>query len=129
MSKEFGQILKELRLRAGFGLRRFAEMIDLEPSNLSAMEHGRRPPPQEPARLKEIAESLGLVETSSDWVEFFDAARSNQALPADVLHMADRPLVPVLLRTIDNRNLSDDEIANLIEEIRRRPGEKLNGSA
>ena len=129
MTRGFGQVLKGLRLRAGIGLRRFAEMVDLEPSNLSAIEHGRRLPPQEPERLKAIADALGLGEGSPDWLEFFDAARSNHELPADVRHMANRPLVPVLLRTIDNRNLSDDEISRLIQAIQHQPGEQLDEPA
>jgi hypothetical protein len=33
--------------------------------------------------------------------------------------MAQRPLVPVLLRTIDNRQLTDDEMQRLIEHVQK----------
>jgi len=127
MDARFGETLKRLRLSAGVGLRRFAEMIDMPPSNLSAMEHGRRQPPSEPERLREIAEALGLVEPSDDWNEFFDTARREGELPADVRHVAHRELVPALLRTIDNRQLSDDEIARLIDDINSRQGGRADG--
>jgi transcriptional regulator with XRE-family HTH domain len=117
MKNVFGQLLKELRLRAGFGLRRFAEMIDMKASNLSAIEHGRRNPPTDPDKLREIGAALGLVEGSADWSRFFDAARGAEALPADVRHMAGRKLIPTLLRTIDNHQVSDEELARLIQEI------------
>jgi len=125
----FGKFLKELRLRAGMGLRRFAELVDLKPSNLSAIETGRREPPADPAKLREIADAVGLVEGSDEWAKFFEAARRAGQLPADIRHMADRGLVPVLLRTVDNRRLSDDEIAELIQEIEQRHGRQANSSA
>lgn len=118
MTAEFGETLKRLRLQAGFGLRKFAELADFKPSNLSAIEHGRRQPPTDPGRLGEIADALGLAEGTSDREAFFDAARREGDLPADVRHVVDRKLVPVLLRTIDNSNLSDEQITGLIDEIR-----------
>jgi transcriptional regulator with XRE-family HTH domain len=117
MGTPLGSFLKRHRLKAGFGLRRFAELVEIQPSNWSAMEHGRRPLPDDPEKLRQIAEALGLSEGSSDWEEFFDEARKPGQLPADVRHLADRELVPALLRTIDNRNLTDGEIEKLIREV------------
>jgi len=101
-------------------------MVGMEPSNYSAMEHARRRPPADPEKLREIAEALGLAEGSAEWTEFFDAARKADELPADVRHVARRKLVPVLLRTIENRQLSDQEIAGLIAEIEKRHGESTD---
>jgi transcriptional regulator with XRE-family HTH domain len=123
MRAKFGSLLKEFRLRAGFGLRKFAQMIDMPAPNLCDIEHGRRNAPSEPERLREIAESLGLAEGSPDWDRFFDAASGGEELPPDIRHLASRKLVPALLRTIDNRQMSDEEIAQLIAEIKERQGE------
>jgi transcriptional regulator with XRE-family HTH domain len=123
MRAEFGSLMKEYRLRAGFGLRKFAQMIDMPAPNLCDIEHGRRNPPSEPERLREIAQTLGLAEGSSEWERFFDAAGGGDELPPDVRHLAGRKLVPALLRTIDNRQMSDEEIAQLIAEIKDRQGE------
>jgi len=112
-----GELLKNLRLKAGFGLRGFAELIEMKPSNLSAIEHGRGGLPSDPEKLKKIADALCLVEGSDDWTNFFDAARSPGYLPADIGHLADRKLVLAILRTIKNRNLTDNQIENLIADI------------
>lgn len=124
----FGSFLRDLRLKANLGLRRFAELIDIKPSNLSDIENGRRHPPADPSKLREMAEALGLGEDSEDWRRLFDAARRQGDLPADIRHMADRKLVPALLRTIDDQQLSDDAIASLITEIEARPRTTENAS-
>ena len=118
---EFGPLLRELRLAANLGLRRFAELIGVKPSNLSDIENGRRLPPSDPAKLGEIAEALGLPEGSDEYRRLFDAARRQGELPGDIRHMAERNLVPALLRTIDNLQLEDDDISRLIADIKARP--------
>jgi transcriptional regulator with XRE-family HTH domain len=120
MATDFGVFLKEKRTAAGFGLKAFAEMVGMQTSNLSAVEHGRRKPPSDAAKLHEIAEALGLSEGTHDWARFFDLAQRASGiedLPADVRHMGRRKLVPALLRTIDNQQLRDAAIQQLIEEI------------
>src|SRR5438874_1593112 len=119
MDKSFGELLRELRLAAGFGLRRFAEMVDIKPSNLSDIEHGHRNPPEDATKLREIADALGLVNDSAEKERFFDAARRPGSLPADVRHMADRRMVAPLLRTVDHLHLDDTAIARLIDQIAR----------
>lgn len=111
----FGQYLKQLRLAAGYGLRRFAALIEMKASNLCDIEHNRRAMPSE--YLEPVAEALGLAQRSQEWNKFFDLARKADELPADVQHVAGRRFVPALLRTINNAQLSDSEIKKLIEDI------------
>lgn len=111
-----GSFLKKLRLDAGFGLRTFAEMIEMPASNLSAVEHGRRSMPEEKIML--VAQVIGLEKGSETWDQFFDLAKSAGDIPADVRSIASKGFVPALLRTIDNVQLTDDDIQNLIHEIR-----------
>lgn len=116
--ESFGSYLKELRLKAGFGLRRFANLIEMKASNLCDIEHNRRSMPKE--YTEPVAETLGLEKGTSDWEKFFELARKSGELPADVQSIAQRRLMPALLRTIDNVQLSDDDIENLIDDIQGR---------
>jgi len=121
MSREkeaFGRFLKQLRLKAGYGLRRFAALIEMKASNLCDIEHNRRAMPKEYA--EPVAEALGLTKGTQEWDKFFDLAREADSLPADVQHVVKRNFVPALLRTIDNVQLSDEDIKKLIEEIQGR---------
>jgi len=86
-------------------------------SNLSAIEHGRRPIPQD--KLVLAAEILDIEKGSNEWNQFFDVGSQTNQLPADVQHIAKRGFLPALLRTIDNAQLPDEKIQQLIEEIQK----------
>lgn len=116
--ESFGSYLKELRLKSGFGLRRFANLIEMKASNLCDIEHNRRAMPKE--YMEPVAEVLGLEKGTPDWEKFFELACKSDELPADVQRVARRRFVPALLRTIDNVKLSDDDIKRLIGEIQGR---------
>ncbi len=119
---EFGAFLRESRLKAGYGLRFFAAAIEIQPSNLSNIEHGRIPPPQAPEMLARIAEALGFEERSAEWQNLFDLAVNHKeaALPGDVARYAgSTPGIPILLRTIQNKKLSEDELIELTDYIQQ----------
>ena len=115
MDTKFGEFLKELRLKAGFGLRKFANLIEMPASNLSAIEHGRRTMSNE--KLFLAAEVLGLENGTVEWNQLFDFSSQADQLPADVEQIASRSFIPALLRTIDNKQLTKEDIQKLIEEI------------
>ena len=121
----FGVYLRERRLKVGYGLRSFAEAIDMQPSNLSNMEHGRAAPPQDLVMLERIADTLGLPEGSGERTQLFDlaVAHKDRALPPDVAHFAARtPGIPVLLRTIENKRLTREDLTKLTDYINDRLG-------
>jgi transcriptional regulator with XRE-family HTH domain len=115
---QFGEYLRQLRLKAGFGLRRFAVLVEMKPSNLCDIEYGRRSIPKD--ALHQIAEALGLEQGSPEWNTLFDLARKQDELPADIGPITQRKLVPALLRTIDNIQLSDEDMQQLIDDLQRR---------
>lgn len=116
MGAKFSQLLKSYRLRAGYGLRRFAELIGDAPSNYAHRESGKRGPWRDREKLREVAESLSLREGSPDWDAFFFAASEGQnVLPPDTEHMLTMPMMPALLRTMHELGLSEDELRALAE--------------
>lgn len=116
MAADFKTLLKAFRLRAGFGLRRFAELVGESPSNYAGVESGLRGPWRTQEKLRRVAEGLGLREGSPDWDAFFVAAKGYVGLPPDVEHMLERPMIPALLRTVDDMKLSEEELRAFIED-------------
>ncbi len=121
----FGEYLRACRLKAGFGLRTFAEAAELKPSNLCAIEYGRQPPPQNAQTLSRIADALGLPQGSRERQRLFDLAAKHRpgGLPPDVAAFAGRtPGIPVLLRTIENKRLTRQDLERLTEYVNRELG-------
>ena len=121
----FGEFLRTHRLKAGRGLRSFAEAAELKPSNLCAIEYGRQPPPRNAATLDRIADALGLPQGSRERQRLFDLAAKHRpgTLPPDVAAFAGRtPGVPVLLRTIANKRLTRRDLERLTEYVNSQLG-------
>ncbi len=125
--QSFGEYLRACRLKAGFGLRIFAEAAGMKPSNLCAIEYGRQAPPQGAAALGQIADALGLPNGSRDRQRLFDLAVAHKkgALPPDVAAFAAQtPGVPVLLRTIANKRLTRQDLQRLTEYVNSQLGKR-----
>ena len=120
MDKTFGQTLKGCAA-AGFGLRSFAELIDMQPSNLGRWSMiGATRPPSQPSSRK--SRPRWLRQGSEEWNAFFDLASQSEILPADVRHMVRRKWLPELLRTIERRQMSDEAVQALIHQIEHQRG-------
>ena len=120
--QSFGQLLKKLRIeKANIGLRRFAELVELQPSNLSNIEQSKIPPPANSKMIKRICDTLGLSKSDPLRSKFFDLAapyKSNR-IPADVADIIkENAGVPVLVRTVANRQLSENKLRELAEYIK-----------
>ncbi|MFH1847138.1 MAG: helix-turn-helix transcriptional regulator [Candidatus Omnitrophota bacterium] len=117
----FGQYIKRLRLKKGYGLRSFAKEIGWLPSNLSHLETGRINPPREKEVLLKIAKKLELKKNSKEWNNFLDlAANTPDRVPVDIADFInDQELAPVMLRTVANKKLSKAQIKKLIEDIKK----------
>ncbi len=118
--KTFGKMLKKLRLEeARIGLRAFADLINMKPSNLSNLERDRIPPPANKKAIDTISDALGLAREDPRTHELFDlAAKAKGRVPADVAEAVKRQAgIPVLVRTVANKQLSESRLAELAAYI------------
>jgi transcriptional regulator with XRE-family HTH domain len=118
----FGMFLRQARLRAGYGLRAFAFAVGLQPSNLSNIERGKISPPQAAERLRLMAEALGIIEGSAEWNKLFDLAAQYKegTLPPDIKEVASsKKGIPILLRTVDNKKLTEKQLRELTEYVNK----------
>lgn len=122
MKNTFGQMLKKIRVdEADIGLRAFADMIDMKPSNLSNIERDRTAPPASKDAIDKICDTLGLAKSDPRRDDLFDlAAKAANRIPADVAEaVKENPGVPVLVRTVANKQLTEDKLRELSEYIKK----------
>ncbi|MEW6009570.1 MAG: helix-turn-helix transcriptional regulator [Candidatus Omnitrophota bacterium] len=125
MYKEhFGEYLRKLRLERRIGLRSFAKVLGIQPSNLCNIEIGQLNAPRSPELLHRITKALKLKSDSQEYQKLFDLAAKPGELPADVKeYFCEKNIMeelPVMARTIKNKKLTRKEIEKLIEELKGR---------
>ena len=109
----FGGLLKKIRVEeADIGLRAFADLIDMKPSNLSNIERNRIPPPANREAIVRICDALGLAKNDQRRENLFDlAAEAKNRIPADVADaVKNQAGIPVLVRTVANKQLSEKKL-------------------
>ncbi len=122
MGQTFGGLLKKIRVEeADIGLRAFANLIDMKPSNLSNIERSRISPPANRKSIVQMCDALGLAKNDPRREKLFDlAAEAKNRIPADVADVVkNQPGVPVLVRTVANKQLSEDKLRELAEYIKK----------
>lgn len=116
----FGEFFKTKRTEKGVTLRQFANIHNLDPGNLSKMERGLLPPPQNTEKLRDYAGYLGIEKGSDDWYEFFDlAAAETGRIPDEFL--SDEEIMsqlPLLFRTFRGQRVSAEKLDKLIKKIK-----------
>lgn len=116
----FGESLRERRKELRLGLREFAQRAGMDPGNLSKIERGRLGAPQSEEILDRICEALEWRRGSEEACTLKDrAAIENGQIPAEIL--GDEVVmekVPLLLRTLQNKQLEPEQLERLIEMIR-----------
>ena len=118
----FGGLLREIRIEdAKIGLRKFASLINCQPSNLSDIERGVKAPPANLDQINIICDTLGLAGSDPRRTQLLDlAARDQNRVPADIsAAIKSSPGVPVLVRTVANKQMSEEKIRELAEYIEK----------
>lgn len=119
MRKNFGQILKELRIKKGLTLRHACRILNYDPSNWSKIERGRTSPPSNEKTLRHWAKVLGISK-EREVQEFIDEASLAQGIiPQDILSQENIvDFLPAFFRTLRNKKPTKKEIDRLVKLIR-----------
>ena len=119
-SASFGGFFKTKRQTLELTLREFCLKHKLDPGNLSRLERGLLPPPQDRKLLEQYAEHLEIKSGSADWYTFFDlAAAAKGRLPDDLLE--DEAVVaklPLVFRTLRSKRLTEKQLDELVKKVR-----------
>lgn len=117
---EFGQQLKNIRIKKDVSLRKLAEALGVSAPYLSDVERGQRKP-LSGEHLNKVAEILKLTEEERQ--SLFDAAAENRGeiVASDVILYAGKvKTVSAALRKARELNLGDEEWLQIIEEMEKK---------
>jgi len=119
--QSFGEFFKSLRKKRRVTLRDFCLQAQADPANISRMERGAMPPPQDTDILERYAKALGVKSGSDDWYTFFDLAAAGRGIiPKDLLSDQDVvKMLPAFFRTLRGQKPTEEEMKKLIEKIRK----------
>ena len=118
---QFGPFLKELRARNRITLREFCRKAGADPGNISRIERGIWPPPQDHDILERYINALDIAKASDEWYRFFDLAAADKGIiPNDIMEdSAVVKLLPIFFRTMRGQKPSEEEMRILAEKIRK----------
>ncbi|MHC4176162.1 MAG: helix-turn-helix domain-containing protein [Planctomycetota bacterium] len=116
----FGEFFRKRRTALGLTLRKFCLHNGLDPGNISRLERGLLPPPQDRDKLESYARLLQIEKGSGDWYEFFDlAAAETGRIPDEI--MQDQELagkLPIVFRTLRGDKVPDEKLDELLRRLR-----------
>ena len=119
--KSFGDFFKQTRKNKRITLREFCIKAQADPANISRLERGAMPPPQDTDILKRYADALSIKDGSDDWYTFLDLAAADRGIiPKDI--MSDREAVsmlPAFFRTLRGQKPTEEEMRKLIDKIKK----------
>ncbi|MFZ5501050.1 MAG: helix-turn-helix domain-containing protein [Candidatus Micrarchaeota archaeon] len=115
----FGSYLREMRLATGMGLREFCKKYGHDPGNISKMERGILPPPQDEEKLKALAGEVGVQPGSKEWDRFsYLASIGNERIPPQVLNNEQlMARLPVIFRSLTTQKITEEQLDKLVEMI------------
>ena len=111
--KSFGLHIRTLRLNSNIGQRKLAEKVGIAPSYLNDIEKEKRSSPNLNI-IKKLA-----IELNANIDELNDLAGiSKKTLAPDILEYVDKnPSIITLIRSIKDRNFSDEEIKKIANSV------------
>jgi len=105
----FGEQLKSSRLHARLGLRKFASLINMKPSELSDIERGYIDYPRDEEWLYKISDILGMIRGSKE--EFW--LYGSWAYKPFTMQLMDEDVFICHATSIDGKPLDEDGLIKL----------------
>ena len=114
----FGEYVRELRLARGVSLRRFAKDCGFQASNYCHVENGTLNPTD--AQVQKVAAFFGFEKGSEEYRKLLDlAAEAKNGVPSDLQELIqNNKLIPALLRSVEDENISSDALKAIIEDLK-----------
>ncbi len=117
-NRRFGHRIREMREKKKqtdprFSLRKFAEAVGISATFLSKIETGEFAPPA-PDRIKKMAELLGV-----DADELLALANKVDPDLSEIIKEQPKAMAD-FLRTVREKNLSEEDLRRLTEQLRKR---------
>ena len=119
--QNFGEFLQKKREAKQITLRKMAEMLKMSAPYLSAIEKGRRNPP-EMDKLDQIAQILLLSDEERTVMLDLAGKMRNSVAPALPEYIMERDYVSAALRTARDLDASEADWLRFVEELRQRKG-------
>ena len=118
--RTFGECLRAMRAERRITLREFCKRAGADPGNVSRIERGIWPPPQDEEILGRFAGALGIRKGSDDWYTLSDLAAADCGIvPKDLLD--DEEVVaalPAFFRTLRGQKPTTEERRTLVQKLR-----------
>jgi transcriptional regulator with XRE-family HTH domain len=120
-NRTFGEFFKFLRKKNKITLREFCLKASADPANISRLERGAMPPPQDTDILERYAKELDIKNGSDDWYTFFDLAAADCGIiPKDIMSDSEAVrMLPTFFRTLRGQKPTEEEMKNLAEKIKK----------
>jgi transcriptional regulator with XRE-family HTH domain len=119
-ANHFGQYLQELRKAKRITLREFCIRAQADPGNISRLERGTMPPPQDEEILRRYAVAVEIKYGSDEWYRLVDLAATDKGVvPRDLLDDKEVvQLLPVFFRTLRGQKPTEEEMRRLAEKLK-----------
>jgi len=116
----FGGFFKSRRIALGKTLRQFCVDNSFDPGNISKLERGLFPPPQNREKLEEYARVLKIKAGSDDWYTFFDLAAAETGRIPEEISGNDEIVgqLPILFRTLRGQKVPEEKLEELLKKLR-----------
>ncbi len=117
---KYGEMLRELRTQKGITLRELANNSDIDVAYLSRVERCTIPPPQKSELINAINDGIGAtIEEKKNLAD--QASIDNEQFPKDIAKdIKDIVGIPLLLRTVANKKMTEEQIRKVTAFINER---------